>query len=46
MNKNDNTEDIYNEKIDQEELDGILEDTERNPNLNQEKDKENDEDTE
>ena len=29
---NDNGEDIYNGEIDQGELGGILEDTERNPN--------------
>ena len=45
-NKN-NKEDIcydqidYDEYIDQEELDRILEDTERNPNFHQDKDKKN-----
>ena len=41
--KNNNTKNIYNEDIDQEELDGILEDTKRNPNFHKEKDKEIDE---
>ena len=46
--KNENAVDIYhddidyNEGIDQEEMDGLLEYTERNPNFHQDKDKEND----
>ena len=44
MNKKEyNVEYIYNDEIDQEELDGILKDTEINPNCHQQKDKENDE---
>ena len=48
--RHDNAEGIYDKQIyydkdiDQEELDGILEDTERNPNLHQQKDKDNYED--
>ena len=34
----------YDYEIGQEELDGLLEDTERNPNLHQDKDEENCED--
>ena len=52
LNTIKNTEDIYNkdidydEEIDQEELDVIIEYTERNPNCQQKKDNENDEDAE
>ena len=38
---NNNTEDIYDEDIDQEEIDGKLEGTEINPNYHQDKYKEN-----
>ena len=43
---NDNAEGIYDDDIYQEELYGILEDTERYPNYRQEKDKQNHKDTE